>query len=232
MVSGIKNSGPTTFADVAADGTVGGGFTGGSGGDPDGSDPYEVLQPKGPTSEKSRILTGFILLVVAMTFAGLFGAYVVIATNGALEWRPFALPFQVWLSTLFIVLSSVTYHLGKLAVDKSEYQTARKWMLATTALGGTFIASQLLVWIQLRSMGLYLEGNPYTGFFYILTAMHAIHVIGGIIALGSVLLSLGSTSVSAGRAERIGSIANVVGWYWHFMGAIWIVMLALLGFWR
>lgn len=232
MVSGIKDSGPRTIADIAADGTVGGGYPGGTGGRGDGSDPYEALHPMGPSSDKSRILTGFILLVVAMTFAGLFGAYIVIATNGALEWRPFDLPFQVWLSTLFIILSSITYHLGKLSIDRFRYRSARKWMIATTALGGTFIASQLLVWMQLRSIGLYMEGNPYTGFFYILTVMHAVHVIGGIVALGSVLLSLGSTSVSDNRAERIGSIANVVGWYWHFMGAIWIVMLALLGFWR
>lgn len=232
MVSGIKNSGPSTLADMSTGGTVGGGYPGGSGGRGDGADQYEVLKPIGPASDKSRILTGFILLVVAMTFAGLFAAYVVIATNGALEWRPFELPLQVWLSTLFIVLSSITYHVGKITVDKLQYKTARKWMIATTALGGTFIASQLLVWLQLRSMGLYMEGNPYTGFFYILTAMHAIHVIGGIIALGSVFLSLGTTSVSATRAERTNSITNVVGWYWHFMGVIWVVMLSLLGFWR
>jgi cytochrome c oxidase subunit 3 len=228
MFTGVKDSGPTTISDVVG-GTSGSDFPGGRGG---GYEPEEMLMPMGPSSEKSRILTAFILLVVAMTFAGLFGAYIVIATNDALEWRPFSLPFQVWVSTFFILASSVTYHRAKVAIDKGLFSTARTWLIVTTAFGGVFIASQLLVWLQLRALGFYLEGNPYTGFFYILTAMHAIHVVGGIVALGSVLLSLGPAVTSEERAERSRSLGNVVGWYWHFMGAIWVLMLALLGFWR
>lgn len=228
MLTGVKDSGPATLSDVVG-GTSGPGYPGGR---RDGYEPEDLMMPMGPSSERSRILTAFILLVVAMTFAGLFGAYVVIATNGALEWRPFSLPFQVWVSTFFILASSVSYHLGKVAIDKGFFSRARLWLIVTTAFGGIFIASQLIVWLQLRAMGFYLEGNPYTGFFYILTAMHAVHVIGGIVALGSVLLSLGPALASEERAERSRSLGNVVGWYWHFMGAIWVIMLALLGFWR
>jgi cytochrome c oxidase subunit 3 len=214
---------------LGSNGTFGKGRgSGGDGGDP-GDDP---LIPAVPESDKSRILTGFLLVVVGMTFAGLFGAYIVLATNRALEWRPFALPYQVWVSSLLIAVSSVTYHLGKISIDKERVRAARKWMLATSVLGGMFIASQLLVWMQLRAKGFYMEGNPYTGFFYILTATHAVHVIGGIVALGSVVLSLGAGGQFVLDHEKVRSNARVIGWYWHFMGIIWTLILVLLGFWR
>lgn len=210
-----------------------GSFGNGRGGGGDGGDPGDDrLIPTAPPSDKSRILTGFLLVVVGMTFAGLFGAYIVLATNRALEWRPFALPYQVWVSSLIIAVSSITYHLGKVSIDRERVITARKWMLATSALGGMFIASQLLVWMQLRAKGLYMEGNPYTGFFYILTAMHVVHVIGGIVALGSIVLSLGAGGQFISEGEKVRSNVRVIGWYWHFMGIIWILILVLLGFWR
>ncbi len=182
--------------------------------------------------EKSRLLTGFLLLVVAMTFGGLMAAYIVLATNRSLEWQPFALPIQVWISTVIIIASSVTYHFAKTKLDRDQREVARKWFIITTILGAAFISSQILSWLELTKRGLYVKGNPYAGFFYILTAVHAFHVIGGIVALGSVLLRVWNpTSNSAAIAKRK-VIAQVVGWYWHFMGGIWIVLFLLLGFWQ
>jgi cytochrome c oxidase subunit 3 len=182
--------------------------------------------------EKSRLLTGFLLLVVAMTFGGLIAAYIVLATNRSLEWQPFALPIQVWISTVIIIASSVTYHFAKTKLDRDQREVARRLFIITTILGAAFISSQILSWLELTKRGLYVKGNPYAGFFYILTAVHAFHVIGGIVALGSVLLRVWNpTSNSAAIAKRK-VIAQVVGWYWHFMGGIWIVLFLLLGFWQ
>lgn len=182
--------------------------------------------------EKSRLLTGFLLLVVAMTFGGLMAAYVVLATNRALEWQPFALPIQVWLSTLIILISSVTYHYAKIRLDRDQREVAKKWFVVTTVLGAAFISSQILSWLELTKRGLYMQGNPYAGFFYILTAVHAVHVIGGIVALGSVLLRVWHPTVNHEAIGKRQTIAQVIGWYWHFMGAIWIVLFLLLGFWQ
>lgn len=167
-----------------------------------------------------------------MTFGGMIGAYVVISTNGAAEWRPFALPFQVWVSTALIIASSVSYHLAKNAVFRAENQRARKLFVATTALGAAFISSQLMVWLALVNRGFYMRGNPYAGFFYILTAAHAVHVVGGIVALGAILLrSWNDTEFGPELAYRR-NLARSVGWYWHFMGFLWIVLFVMLGFWK
>ena len=183
-------------------------------------------------SNKFRIGMWFLLLVVMMTFGGLMSAYIVVATNGVLEWKPFDLPFQVWVSTALILISSVTYKISQNAIHADNQTKSKKWLLTTTVFGGTFIASQLLAWLQLVQRGVYMESNPYAGFFYILTAVHALHVIGGIIALGYILLRTWEPTVYDEELTKRQQISNTVGWYWHFMDGLWIVLVLLLGFWK
>lgn len=221
-----------------------GGSGGGGGGDNnngDGSDRGDDKPKNGPVdypqtnpTDKSRVLMWFLLLIVLMTFGGLVSAYLVLATNQSLEWRPFALPFQVWVSTAIILASSVCYHVGSKWLYKDSYSKARVWFLTTGILGATFISSQLLVWLELVNRGLYMRGNPYAGFFYILTAVHAVHVIGGIIALGYVLVRIWERpAVRNTHIERKRRVeATAIGWYWHTMDGLWLLLLFLLGFWK
>ena len=143
---------------VRAPGTSGSGPDDGGGGDPGNNGngdkgPKKSEGAKGPTNfgeiEKSKVLMWFLLLVVLMTFGGLISAYVVIATNANLEWRPFELPFQVWVSTVLIFASSFTYHFGKKSVLKKKFESGKKWFLATGVLGAMFISSQVLAWMAL-----------------------------------------------------------------------------------
>ena len=209
-------------------GSNGGSGRGGNGDGPDdGSNSSFELSPG-----KAKVLTTFLLVVVMMTFGGLCAAYVVTATNKALEWHPFELPVQVWISTIIILVSSFVYHRGKAALDAFDQSAAKKWLTVTAALGAAFISSQLLAWIELSQRGLYFSNNPYAGFFYILTAVHALHVLGGVIALGSVVIGSWNGIYSDDRWIRMQSLGQVVGWYWHFMGGLWLVLLFLLGFWK
>src|SRR5215213_2974612 len=102
-------------------GSSGGGKNGGGGGD-DGDNgngehkdwdypPFEEAQDFRP--DKYRIGMWFLLLVVMMTFGGLIGAYIVISTNGVIEWKPFDLPVQIWVSTVLIILSSIAYEISR-----------------------------------------------------------------------------------------------------------------------
>jgi len=181
---------------------------------------------------KARVFTVFLLVVVLMTFGGLCAAYIVTATNKAIEWNPFDLPVQVWISTVIILVSSVIYHRAKLAVDNVDQPRAKKWLIATAVFGAAFISSQLLAWLELSQQGLYFNGNPYAGFFYILTAVHALHILGGVIALGSIVLHTWNPIYSEKTWERVQTLAQAVGWYWHFMGGVWLVLFVLLGFWK
>ena len=202
---------------------------GGNGPDPRDSDSYD---PNAFVPEKSRVLTAVLLVIVVMTFGGLASAYIAIATNGVIEWRPFALPVQVWISTVILLASSVTYHFGWKRIDASDREAAKRWLIATTVLGASFISSQLLAWFELRQQGLYMSANPYAGFFYIMTGVHAVHVLGGIVALSSVLLRVWYPTRDENKILKSRTVAQVVGWYWHFMDGVWIVLFLLLGFWK
>lgn len=204
---------------------------GGGGGDNrPNEDKFEEQEHFKP--DKYRVGMGLILLVVLMTFGGLIGAYVVLATNKALEWRPFDLPFQVWISTALIIVSSFDYELAKKNLLAGNQQKARKWFFITGILGAVFIASQIMAWITLVNRGYYAQGNPYAGLFYILTAVHAVHVVGGIISLGFIILK---TQVETEDEEELLKrqwFAKVVAWYWHFIGVLWLVLFSLLGLYK
>ncbi len=218
-------------------GSSGGNRNGGGGGGNDSgdnnnrnNDSFEEAETY--SSNKFRIATWFLLLVVLMTFGGLISAYIVISTNGVMEWKPFDLPIQVWISTNLILASSITYTISQKALNLDNQQKAKNWLLATTVFGGMFIASQILSWLELVRRGVYVESNPYAGFFYILTGVHALHVIGGIAILGYVVLRTWQKTSSNEELSKRKTISNAVGWYWHFMDALWIVLFLLLGFWK
>lgn len=193
----------------------------------DSSEETETYQ-----SNKFRIAMWFLLLCVMMTFGGLIGAYIVIATNGEAEWKPFNLPVQVWVSTVLILTSSLTYTISQNALNADNQQKAKNWLLATTVLGGTFIASQILSWFELVERGVYMQSNPYAGFFYILTGVHALHVVAGTAALGYILLRTWQNTPFEEELAKRKIISNAVGWFWHFMDGLWIVLFLLLGFWK
>ena len=95
-----------------------------------------------------------------------------------------------------------------------------------------FIASQILAWFDLVRRGVYMASNPYAGFFYILTSVHAVHVFGGILVLGYILLRTWNLTSNDDELEKRQSISKAVGLYWHFMDGLWIVLFVLLGFWK
>ncbi len=228
-----RRAGLSRMGSNGGDKNRGGGGGGGNNGDDKDKHKHDFTEESEPyPSSKSRIVTWFLLLIVMMTFGGLISAYVVIATNGVMEWKPFALPFQVWVSTILILASSITYTIAQRALKADNQEKAKTWFLATTVFGGMFIASQLLAWVELVRRGIYVQSNPYAGFFYILTAVHAVHVIGGIIALGWIFLRTWEKTLFDEELKKRKEISTAVGWYWHFMDGLWLILLFLLGFWK
>jgi cytochrome c oxidase subunit 3 len=211
----------------------GGGGGGGSNGDDNnnpGNDSFEEANTY--QSNKFRIAMWFLLLVVLMTFGGLISAYVVISTNGVMEWKPFDLPIQVWISTNLILASSITYTISQKALSLDNQQKAKNWLLATTVFGGMFIGSQIMAWLELVRRGIFVQSNPYAGFFYILTSVHALHVVVGISALGYILLRIWEPTSDEEELTKRKQVSNTVGWFWHFMDALWVVLVLLLAFWK
>lgn len=182
------------------------------------------------TPSKYYIAMWVALLAIMMTFAMLVGAYVFISFNRGLEWKPFDLPIQIFVSTFLILASSVTFEFAKQAIKAENQKSFWTWLLVTTGLGAAFISSQLFVWFELWRKGVYVSSNPYAGFFYILTVTHAVHLVGGIVALGYLVLRAVNPTRNKEILFKRQVATNVVGMYWHSMDVLWLVLLGVMLF--
>ena len=160
--------------------------------------------------------------------------------QGIHDWHPLTLPYGLlFVNTFVLVLSSVTLELSRrgllrkadfasLGIAPPKLQTDLPWLGLTVLLGFGFLSGQILVWNSFRHQGIYLASYPSGSFFYILTGVHALHLLGGLIALIRTLL--GSWMRMKLDSQRIA--VDVTGWYWHFMAVLWIYIFALLHFAR
>ncbi len=169
---------------------------------------------------------------IAMLFTALTSAYVMRA--GGSGWDDIQLPGLLWVSTALIVTSSVTIELARRALRRDEYATYRHWLTVSLLLGFGFLAAQVCAWRQLAAQGIYLASNPHSSFFYLLTGLHALHLLGGILGLSFLLwrATRAMRDVSKQTALKRRAAADAVGIYWHFMDGLWVYLFALLFFWR
>jgi cytochrome c oxidase subunit 3 len=179
--------------------------------------------------QQYRIGMWMALAAIAMMFTALTSAYVIRAANG--DWRPVALPQLLWVSTVLIIASSVTFEIARRALRRDEQGTYRSWLTGSLVLGFGFLISQVLAWRQLVAQGIYLASNPYSSFFYLLSGLHGLHLLVGLLGLSYLLLrSVGRLRTETLKKRR--AIADAVGIYWHFMDGLWVYLFALLFLWR
>jgi len=219
--------GTTAFPDiehVVEDiGGGGGGPTPPAGGGGDGDDGNKRRRPGGLPSP-NRYYTGIALGIVSilMFFMALASAFLVRrGTSG--DWIPVHLPVVLWLNTLALIASSFTLERARRALSRLDLSGFRNLWAVTTALGALFLIGQLVAWRQLVAQGVFMASNPASSFFYIFTAAHGLHLLGGVGALLYVLVrKFDNTRIALPTAAEIAS------YYWHFMDGLWVFLLALL----
>jgi cytochrome c oxidase subunit III len=140
----------------------------------------------------------------------------------AKEWRPIQLPEILYANTIILVISSLALQLARAHADDAK--RFARYAGATFALGLAFVAGQLIAWRQLVSQGVYVASNPGSAFFYTMTAAHAVHLLGGVIALLWLVLRARHLRTTG----KLGLAAEVVGIYWHFMDGLWVFLMGLL----
>jgi cytochrome c oxidase subunit III len=172
---------------------------------------------------------------IVMLFTALTSAYIVRSASSN-DWQPIAMPKVLWLSTALIMISSVTMEISRRSLRQKGNQQSDagygRWLIITVALGLAFLATQLMAWRQLVRQGVYMASNPFNSFFYLFTAAHGLHLFGGIMALGYLLVrTRRKRSTVEGELRRVGA-ADAATIYWHFMDGLWIVLFLLLFFWK
>lgn len=159
---------------------------------------------------------------VTMMFAGFTSAYLV--RMPLPDWKSIPKPPILWLNTLVLLVSSLTAQWSLMSVKRGRIDNLRKGLLATTILGIAFVLGQLFAWRNLAAAGIYLQTNPASSFFYLLTAMHGLHLLGGIIAL---IWATVRAWLNEFVPHRHLAVEICVG-YWHFLAFVWIWLLLLM----
>jgi cytochrome c oxidase subunit 3 len=193
---------------------------GGDDGDSDGARRRDSSRPP----QQNRYYTAVIVAIVAILvfFLALASAYIVRRGSSA-NWTPVHIPPILWVNTLVLLLSSATLEFARRKLAKADFTAFGKLWMLTTILGLLFLAGQFVGWRQLQAQGVFLASNAASSFFYVFTGAHAVHLFGGVIAL----LYVAARKSDGTRLSR-SAAAEVTSYYWHFMDALWVFLLALI----
>jgi cytochrome c oxidase subunit 3 len=165
----------------------------------------------------------FVFLAVASSLFALFiSAY---ATRiHFLDWTPLPQPKLLTLNTGILLVASVAMQGTVFAARRGDVDSVRTGLVGVGVLTIGFIVGQLVVWQQLRDAGYFVATSAATAFFYLLTAVHGVHVLGGLVAWGRTC----RRAWSGGSIEKLTLSVELCAIYWHFLLAVWLVLFALL----
>jgi cytochrome c oxidase subunit 3 len=167
-----------------------------------------------------------VLLAVITSLFGLFiSAYWMRMEHAHGDWIPLAVPRVLWLNTTLLILSSAGMQWASGAARRSQAKRVRVALITGGAFAWAFLAGQLLAWRQLSASGYFVASNPAVAFFYLLTAVHGLHLLGGLLVWGKTV-----TRMARPGAELIDvrSSVELCTVYWHFLLLVWLVLFAVL----
>jgi cytochrome c oxidase subunit 3 len=221
------------------------------GGDGGGSPDYG-LPNYGARLRRARLGMICAIITVSMVFVSLTSAYVVRrglptfddnSRTYLRDWGSVQLPWLLLaINTAILLFSSLTMEGARRNITRRAAlapvrsipgvslgeEKSFPWLGVTVVLGLGFLIGQWIAWGELKSRGFLVATNPDSSFVYLLTATHAVHLTGGIIAL----IWAGATSLLHRPVEGRRIVVDVAAWYWHFMAVLWIYVFALLAFVR
>lgn len=178
-----------------------------------------------PSLPPSKIGLGVFLAVVSCLFTLFISAYFM--RMDMADWRPIPTPKLLWLNTGLLIFSSAVLQWTRLSARLGLMDNVKTGLLAGGISAIAFLAGQTLAWKQLFDEGYFLATSPASAFFYLVTGMHGLHLMGGIVALGR---TIARSSRGCAVAKLRLSIELCVT-YWHFLLLIWLVLFVLFAHW-
>jgi cytochrome c oxidase subunit 3 len=181
----------------------------------------DIAMPAGPTRPTAKIGLFVFLAVVCAILSLLVSAFFMRIAG---DWRPLPEPKLLWVNTGVLVASSLALQWAWISARENRLEALKSGLLLGGASAIAFLAGQILVWRQLHDGGYFVAGNPAVSFFYLLTAVHGIHLAGGMVALGRAGLRLWRGA----PIEQLRLSAELCAIYWHFLLVVWVVLFGLL----
>jgi cytochrome c oxidase subunit 3 len=142
------------------------------------------------------------------------------------DWHPLPEPWMLWLNTAVLIFSSVAMQRGVNAARERQIAAVKTNMLAAGGFAFAFLFGQSMVWQQLIALGFFAAANPANAFFYLLTAVHGVHLLGGLVAWVRVVKRF----KQAPDTVRLRESMELCATYWHYLLIVWLVFFILLLF--
>ncbi|MEC5321738.1 cytochrome c oxidase subunit 3 [Aurantimonas sp. A3-2-R12] len=177
------------------------------------------------TLPTAKIGLGVFLAVIGALFALFASAYFMRMELS--DWRPLPMPGLLWLNTGVLVLSSVALQFSLIAARSDEWHLVRLGLTAGGIAAVIFLIGQLLAWRQLVADGYVLAGNPANSFFYLITGLHGLHILGGLVALGRTIAGAWGSY----GPQKLRLSVDLCAMYWHFLLIVWLAVFVLLAGW-
>jgi cytochrome c oxidase subunit 3 len=143
------------------------------------------------------------------------------------DWMRMPEPWLLWVNTAILILNSFYFHKAKTASDKVNYTQIKKNLFIVGFLGYSFLISQIVVWYQLMQLNYYAGSNVANAFFYLLTTLHGVHLLGGLLFWGNTTSSLFKENYKFSKLQQRIELCAI---YWHFLLAVWFVLFGLMLF--
>lgn len=170
-----------------------------------------------------RVALAIFLAAVSSLFALSISAYHMRMEFGH-DWLAVPSPTLLWVNSAILVLGSLALQWSWNAARRDDPVGMRRWLYAGGGLTGAFIIGQALVWRDLNAGGYYMTSNPANAFFYFLTALHVLHLLGGLVAWVRTV----HRERKGAPPEAICSAVELCTIYWHYLLVIWFILFALL----
>lgn len=173
---------------------------------------------------KAKVGLWVFMGVVTVLFSIIVSAYRM--RMALADWHPLPEPRLLWLNTGVLILSSAAMQWARVAARRGRIDGVRAGLLAGGVFAWTFLAGQLWAWQQLGALGYFVATNPANSFFYLITALHGLHLLGGLGAWGK-------TTVKLWRGADVAQVrlsVELCAVYWHFLLVVWLVLFSLMLF--
>jgi cytochrome c oxidase subunit 3 len=186
---------------------------------------FDFREDSAPSLPPAKIGLGVFLAVVGSLFALFISAYSM--RMNMVDWRALPVPRLLWFNTGVLLTSSIALQWAHMAARRNDINGVIVGLCAGGASAVTFLIGQLLAWRELSVAGYFLASNPANSFFYLITAVHGLHLMGGLVALVRT-----TAKVWHGAAvTQVRLSVELCAIYWHFLLLVWLVLLGLLTGW-
>ena len=193
--------------------------------------PWEAAQAAidnnhdGKTLASSKAKLGVRTIMIVSTV--IFSLFVVSYSDRMLvhDWKSLNEPWLLWINTIILIFTSFVFHKAKVLSEKNDFEKTKNTLLLVGFLSFAFITGQLLVWQHFISIGQYVSTNPANAFFYLLTALHGLHLLGGLFFWGRATTKLFADNFNVIKTKQAIELCAI---YWHFLLIVWFILFGLM----